>query len=125
MLTAPSQPNAILQDEQEEIDAPQEIAAAGDDIEKVLELARTWKTDGKSKEAKLAFTRAVELDDANEEAHKGLRHHFYDSQWFTSYSAMSKYRREETKRKADEGFSRLGDDWVLTADLPFLRMGWT
>jgi hypothetical protein len=106
------------------LDTAADIAAAGEDVAKLLELADAWKKDGKNSEAKLAFARVLELDDSNEKAHKGLRHQFYDNQWFKSYSAMSKYRRAEAKRMASEGFSKLNDEWVKTDDLPYLRMGW-
>ena len=105
-------------------DASQQIAAAGEDVAKLLELATAWKGAGKKDEAKAAFLRIIEIDPNHEEARKGLRHHQYDGKWFESYSALSKYRREESKRKAEEGFSRFGDEWVLTDELPFLRLGW-
>jgi hypothetical protein len=101
-----------------------EIDAAGDDVEKILELGRSWKSARKSAAAKAAFLRVLELDPENEEAHKGLRHHFYAGQWFTSYSALSKYKRAESEEMKAKGLSRLGDEWVPTADLPFLKMGW-
>jgi len=116
---APLSPPAI-----QEVDHEAEIAAAGDDLEKVLELARAWKEARQSTAAKAAFKRALELDAENEEAHKGLRHHFYDGKWFESYSALSKYKREETARMKEKGLSKLGDEWVPTADLPYLKMGW-
>ena len=106
-------------------DYKKQIEDAGEDVEKLLELARAWKEDRKTKEAKAAFTRVVELDDANEEAHKGLRHHFHDGQWFKSYSELSRYRRAEVKKKEAEGYSRFGDEWVKTEDLSYLQVGWT
>ncbi len=104
--------------------AAKAIADAGEDVAKLLALADAWNEKSKKAEAKLAWTRVLELDDMNETAHKGLRHQFYDNQWFTSYSAMSKYRRAEAKLKADQGFSRYNDEWVKTDDLPYLQMGW-
>lgn len=99
------------------------IADAGEDVEKILELARTWKKDGKAKESKAAFERVVEIDPKNEEARKGLRHKFYDGKWFKTYSELSKYRREETKRMEAKGFAKHGDEWVRIEDLPYLRTG--
>jgi tetratricopeptide (TPR) repeat protein len=107
-----------------EDDFEKELEAAGEDVGKLLELARAWKEAGKRKESKSAFERVLEVDAENEEAHKALRHHSYDGKWFKSYSALSKYRRAEAKKKAEEGLSRHGDEWVSTADLPYLRLGW-
>ncbi|MFT7680069.1 MAG: hypothetical protein ACI8QC_004075 [Planctomycetota bacterium] len=116
----------VVQDETpaDEVDPAKVIEAAGTDVEKILELARAWKKDRKSKESKAAFARVLELDAENEEAHKGLRHQRYDNQWFKSYSAMAAYRREETKRMADKGLARYGDEWVPITDVPYLKMGW-
>lgn len=108
----------------EDGDAAKAIAAAGEDVAKLLELADAWKKEGKKAEAKLAWNRVIEIDENNETARKGLRHQFYDGKWFKSYSAMSKYRRAEAKRMAEQGFSRYNDEWVKTTDLPYLRMGW-
>lgn len=109
----------------QDVDHETEIAAAGDDVEKILELARAWKADRQSAAAKAAFNKVLELDAENEEAHKGLRHHKYDNKWFESYSALSKYKREESARMKEQGLSKLGDEWVPTEDLPFLKMGWS
>ena len=112
-------PTTIVQDEHQ-----QEIAAAGEDVAKLMELATAWKEAGKEAEAKDAYTRILEIDPDHEEAHKALRHHNYDGKWFTSYAELSKYRREEAKLMKEKGLSRHGDAWVPTADLPYLRMGW-
>ncbi len=106
-------------------DADDAIKAAGEDVEKLLELARTWRAGRKQVEAKRALERVLEIDPENEEAHKGLRHRHYDGKWFKSYAALAEYRRNEAKRKADAGLARHGDQWVPIADLPFVRMGWT
>ena len=108
----------------QEADYEKEIAAAGDDVGKLLKLAEDWKEAKKSNESKAAYKRVLEIDAENEEAHKGLRHPQYDGKWFESYSAMSKYKREETQRMADQGMARLGDEWVPITDLPYLKMGW-
>lgn len=110
---------------QDEVDADKLLKEAGEDLDKVLALADQWTKDGLRSEAKQAFTRALELDADNEIAHKGLRHQFYDGKWFKSYTEKSKYKREEAKLKAEQGFSRLGDEWVLTADIAYISMGWT
>lgn len=108
----------------QDVDHEKEIAAVGDDVEKILELARAWKADRKSAAAKAAFSKVLELDAENEEAHKGLRHHKYDGQWFESYSALSKYKREEAARMKEKGLAKHGDEWVPEADLPYIKMGW-
>lgn len=130
LLAAPSSPAPCLSVSlssvvfQDEVDHTKEIEAAGTDVEKLLELARSWKKDRKSKEAKAAFARVLELDEENAEAHKGLRHQRYDNQWFKSYSAMAAYRREETKRMEEKGLAKFGDEWVPMSDVPYLKMGW-
>ena len=129
LLAAPSPPTPNLNASSpfvavQDVDHAKEIEAAGTDVEKLLELARSWKKGRKSKEAKAAFARVLELDEENIEAHKGLRHQRYDNQWFKSYSAMAAYRREETKRMAEKGLARHGDEWVPVGDIPYLKMGW-
>ncbi|MFT7669475.1 MAG: hypothetical protein ACI8X5_002178 [Planctomycetota bacterium] len=118
---APTLPALIVV---QDVDSEKEITAAGEDVAKLLELAKTWKADKKTAASKAAFKRVVELDPENEPAHKGLRHPRYDNKWFESYSAMSKYKREETKRMAEQGLSKYGDEWVPEVDVNFMKMGW-
>jgi hypothetical protein len=101
------------------------IAAAGDDAEKLLELAAALKESGESKAAKTVFKKVVEVDPSNKKARKALRHHFYDEQWFESYAALSKYRRAETAKMKDKGLARWNNEWVSEGDVPYLNMGWT
>ena len=110
----------------QEDDFEAKITAAGEDVAKLLELADAFEAEKNRDGARATYKRILELDDSNEKAHKALRHHFYDGKWFTSYAKLSKYRREEAKRMKEEfGMVRYEDGWVLEADLPYLRMGWT
>lgn len=120
----PAMPTPGPQDEAT-TDYTQEIEACGEDVAKLVELATAWKEAGKTKEAKAAWTRILEIDPEHEEAHRALRHHLYDGQWFKSYAELSRYRREEAQRMREKhGLVRHGDEWVLEADLPYLRMNW-
>ena len=123
---APFQPTvAAAPTSLQEEDAAAQIAAAGDDVAKLTELAAALKEAGDRAGARKANERILELDAENEVAHKALRHHQYDGKWFTSYAALSKYRREEAKRmKEEHGLVRFNDEWVAEADVPFMRMGW-
>lgn len=110
---------------QEEGDAEAKIAACGDDVAKLVELAVAFKEGDDRASSRLAYERVLEIDANHEAAHKALRHHFYDDQWFTSYAALSKYRRAEAKRMKDEfGLVRYNDEWVSEKELPYIRMGW-
>lgn len=105
-------------------EADAKIAEAGTDVAKLLELAKAFATGGKDDAAKKTYKKIVELDPKHEEAHKALRHHFYDSKWFESYAELSKYRREETAKMKEKGLARWKDQWVPEADVPYLNMGW-
>ena len=112
---------AVLMDE--EVD--KQIAALGEDVEKLMELAAQLKSDGNRDGARSAYRRVIEIDPMHKKARKGLRHHFYDGKWFESYAKLSKYRREEAKMRLEKyGEVRYNDQWVPQADVPFLRMGW-
>jgi len=114
----------FVQDAQDpEVDA--KIAAAGKDVAKLLELAKSLSTGGKDDDAKKVYKKIVEIDPKHEEAHKALRHHFYDNKWFESYAELSKYRREETAKMKDKGLVRYKEEWIPEADLPYRNMGWT
>jgi len=120
---APPQPVRLLQDAGDaDIDA--QIAAAGEDVAKLLELAKSFSASSKDDAAKKTYKRIVEVDPNHEEAHKALRHHFYDNKWFESYAELSKYRREEAAKMKEKGLVKFKDGWVSEADLPYLNMGW-
>lgn len=115
---------ALLQEAGDaEVDA--KIAAAGNDVAKLLEVAKAFSAESKDDAAKKAYKKIVEVDPKHEEAHKALRHHFYDNKWFESYAELSKYRREETSKMKEKGLVRYKDEWVPEGDLPYLNMGWT
>lgn len=127
LAPAPSVIPTVLQDgeQADQQDVNELIAACGDDVEKLLALATDLKANGRRKEARPVYTKILELDANNEEAHRGLGHQNYDGQWFNSYSEMSAYRRAEEKRMLEEhGKVRFKDEWVLEVDVPYLRMGW-
>lgn len=109
---------------QEDAEVQKRISEAGNDVAKLLEVAQWCETNEKAAEAREVYKKILELDAAHEAAHKALRHHFYDNQWFESYVALSKYKREEAQRMKDKGLARFGEEWVPIADVPYLRMGW-
>jgi len=107
-----------------EADIDAKITEAGTDVAKLLELAKSFSSGGKDDAAKKTYKKIVELDPKHEEAHKALRHHFYDGRWFESYAELSKYRREETAKMGEKGLARWKDQWVPKDDVPYLNMGW-
>lgn len=117
---SPAVPSAI----QEDPEVQKRIAEAGDDVAKLLEVASWCEANDKAAEAREVYKKILTIDAAHEGAHKALRHHFYDGQWFESYVALSKYKREEAQRMKDKGLARYGEEWVPLADVPYLRMGW-
>jgi len=123
---APALPPLLVFAQDEEVDeVGQKIAAAGDDVAKLTELAAALTEEGDKKAARKVHAKIVELDPDNEASHKALRHHNYDGKWFKSYAELSKYRREEAKRMLEEhGKVRFNDEWVPQEDLPYLRMNW-
>src|SRR5262245_32134552 len=131
VLPLPASPTALasvrFQDAKETADAEVDakLTEAGTDIAKLLELAKSFSTAGKDDAAKKTYKKIVELDPKHEEAHKALRHHFYDNKWFESYAELSKYRREETAKMKDKGLARWKDQGVPEVDVPYLNMGWT
>ncbi|MSR62240.1 MAG: hypothetical protein EXS08_07335 [Planctomycetes bacterium] len=112
----------FVQEADAETDA--KIAAAGTDVAKLLALAKELSTGGKDDAAKKVYKKIVELDPKHEEAHKALRHHFYDNKWFESYAELSKYRREETSKMKEKGLVHYKDEWIPEGDLPYRNMGW-
>ena len=116
-------PPCVVQEADAEADA--QITAAGKDVAKLLELAKGFSTASKDDAAKKAYKAILAVDPNHEEAHKALRHHNYDNKWFESYAELSKYRREETAKKKEEGLARYKDEWVPEGDIPYLNMGWT
>ena len=110
---------------QDAADADAKIAAAGSDVAKLLELAKSFETANQSDAAAKVYKRVLEVDAANETAHKALRHQLYDKKWFDSFAELAKYKREEAARMKEKGLARYKDQWVPEADAPFLNMGWT
>ena len=107
---------------QDDVDA--KIAAAGKDVQKLLELAASLAAGPQADAAAKVYKRVLELDSSNEAAHKGLRHQLYDKKWFESFAELSKYKREEAAKMKEKGLARFKDSWVPEADLPFMNMGW-
>jgi hypothetical protein len=120
LSTAPLAVHSVSLDDLEE-----RMTAAGEDVEKLWEI-RLWLVDeGRDEEARNVVKKILEIDADHEASHRALSHHNYDGKWFESYSALSKYRREEEKRMREEhGKVRFGDGWALETDVPYLRMGW-
>jgi len=125
--TAPAPiPTPIVQDDE----APDEeylgkLSEAGTDAEKLMELAAWCKENDRHPQAREVYRKVIEADSNHKAARKALRHHFYDDQWFETYVSLSNYKRAEAKRMLEEhGKVRFGDDWVLQADVPYLRMQW-
>ncbi len=112
----------VSQDEKAE--AAERIAAVGDDVDKLMELAQEFKDADKDEAAREVYRKVITIDADHHDARKGLRHHSYDDQWFESYAELSRYKREEAKRMKEKGLVRFKDDWVPEGDLPFLQMGW-
>lgn len=113
------------QDEAKAAEWDQKLKAAGTDVAKLFELAEWCKENKLRTQQQDTYKRILELDANNEEAHKALRHHFYDGQWFETYAALSVYKREETKRMEEKGLTKVGEEWIAIADAPYVRMGWT
>ena len=118
-------PLALVQDEQQEEEHDKAIREAGADVTKLIALGEKYTSEENRKAARAAYTRVLEVDAENEQAHKALRHHRYDDRWFSTFSELSAYKRAEAKRMLEEhGLVRWRDEWVPQLDLPFLRMGW-
>jgi hypothetical protein len=120
----PSAPPVLARQDVADAEVQAKIDAAGKDVAKLLELAKAFAADGKDDPAKKTYKKIVELDPKHEEAHKALRHHFYDGKWFESYAELSKYRREESAKMKEKGLVRFKDEWVPEVDLPYMNMGW-
>ena len=100
------------------------LEEAGDDPDKLWDLHKWCKEQGKIMQARECLKKIVELAPDHQEARKALGHHFYDDQWFESYYALSEYKRAEEKRMLDEkGLVRFKDEWVPVEDEPYLRLG--
>ena len=101
------------------------IAAAGNNIAKLLELAAACSKNAAEEDAKKVYRRILELDSSNEAAHKGLNHQLYDKQWFEGFAELAKYKREEDARMKQKGLARFKEEWVPESDVPFLNMQWS
>ena len=121
VLAAPLAPSA--QDANPEYD--KRLAAAGKDAAALWAL-HEWCLEQERKDlSKSTLLLIIEVEPDHEEARKALSHRAYDGKWFESYSALSKYRRDEEKRMLEEeGLVRFNDGWARPEDIPFLRMGW-
>lgn len=97
------------------------IKAAGNDVAKLLELA---KSCAKDTDARKVYRAVIAIDASHEEARKALGHQFYDGKWFESFAELTKYKRDETARMKEKGLARFKDEWVPEAELPFHTMGW-
>ena len=101
------------------------LAAAGKDVSKLLALGDACAESGQGASARKAYAKVLELDAANEAAHKGLNHQFYDGRWFESFAELAKFKRDEDAKMKAKGLVRYQDGWAPEADLPYLKMGWT
>jgi hypothetical protein len=100
------------------------IKAAGDDVARLLQLAKDWTDKKHADGARAAWKRVVELDPANADARAGLGHQLYAGKWFESHTALFDFKRAEDTEKAKAGLARVADGWVPIADAPFVRLGW-
>ncbi|MBL8859558.1 MAG: hypothetical protein JNL28_13705 [Planctomycetes bacterium] len=102
-----------------------QIAAAGRDVAKLLELASSLSAASKNEAAKKVYRKVVEIDVDNEVARKALNHQYYDKKWFESFAELAKYKRDEAAKMKLKGLVRWQEDWVPEGDLLYLKMGWT
>ncbi|MEM7516322.1 MAG: hypothetical protein AAF368_05285, partial [Planctomycetota bacterium] len=100
------------------------IREAGTNVSSLLKLAESYEKASERSSAKRAYERVLELDSENERAREALRHQKYDGRWFESFVDLARYKREEAARMEAKGLARWKEEWVPTADVPFLRMGW-
>lgn len=121
---APSAVLAPQEDAAKVAEWDQKLKDAGQDVTKLFALAEWCKENKLRNQERDTYKRVLEIDANNEQAHKALRHHFYDGQWFETYAALSVYKRDEAKRMEEKGLTKVGEEWVAIADAPFLRMGW-
>jgi hypothetical protein len=120
VLLAPLQQAAPAEDPAFEA----KLTAAGKDVAKLLELANACTTANQAASARKAFAKVLELDPANEAAHKGLNHQLYEGKWFESFAELSKFKRDEDAAMKAKGLARFKDQFVPVADVGFLKMGW-
>jgi hypothetical protein len=120
----PTEPPVLAVQEAGDAEVDAQIAAAGSDVAKLMELAKSFADGGKDDAAKKTYKKVIEIDPNHEAAHKALRHHTYGGKWFESYAELSKYRRDETAKMKEKGLARWKEQWVAEDDVPFLNMGW-
>lgn len=122
--TAFAQEPAPAPEKSPEYDA--KLAEAGNDAAKLWALHEWCIAQERRDLSKATLLKLIEVEPDHAEARKQLGHREYDGKWFESYSALSKYRREEEKRMLEEeGLVRFNDGWARPEDIPYLRMGWT
>lgn len=117
VASAPPAPVSASQDAN--LDA--KIRAAGADIAKLLELAKSCAKDS---DARKVYRAVIALDANHEPARKALGHQLYDGKWFESLTELTKYKRDETARMKEKGLARFKERWVPESELPFHAMGW-
>ena len=100
------------------------FAQAGGSPAKLWELHLWCKETSRTAESARVLEKIVEVAPDHEEARNALGHQRYDGQWFESYTALAKYKRDEERRMTAKGLARHGDRWVPQADLPYVRMSW-
>ncbi len=105
-----------------EVDAA--IEAAGENVAKLVKLAAGYLEASNSNAAEQVYQRVIELDPDHEVARAGLRHQFYDGQWFESYVALAKYKRKQAASMKKKGLALWNEEWVPIDDVPFLSLGW-
>lgn len=121
--TFPAAAAALVAPDDAALDA--RIAAAGQDVAKLLELAAAAAKSGGGRDAARVWKRVLEIAPDNETARKGLNHQFHDGRWFESHSALAKYKRDEEAQMKGKGLARWKDGWVPAGDVPFLQMAWS
>ena len=110
---------------QDDADVDQAINAAGEDVGKLMALAEQYTKAKNSSAAKKVYRRVIEIEPEHAQAREALRHQKFDGQWFESFVALAKYKREQTKRMEAEGLGLVGEEWVPLADVPYRQMGWS
>ena len=71
------------------------LADAGSDVEKLWQLHLWCKETSRSAESRTVLKKVIELSPDHQDARKALGHHFYDNQWFETYTALAKYKRDQ------------------------------
>jgi len=98
--------------------------SAGENPEKLWELAIWCESTERDKEARSVLRKLLKLEPRHRRAHEKLGHIEYEGEWFSTRKKLAVHIAGEEQRQAKaDGLVRYKGAWVSPGDIPFLKRG--